>query len=234
VHQRIGTVGVERGAAPGRQARIYQAQGFALRRQRGLGHPQLLLQAAQLQLRATWCDVDLTARSCAARGQRPVGGAPAGADSAEQVELPARDETGAEVVADEWDAPHLARLAAPGAGSQVELGRGLGAGKARQRPRLVQVGRGDAQVGIGGQRRGHQRIELGILEAAPELRDRLLRGGGIGELRRQRRPVQGQRRRRRAGGEQAGQPGQGRPPPHGRSRSGGAAGAAGGGSSPGW
>ena len=169
--------GVELGAAAGVEARLHQAQRFALVLGVVAGDAQAFLQATQFDVAAR----DLADDRDLQRVQVGRGGPGLGAlrldvaaHATEQVELPAR--VGLHVVAlavaivaatpGAWSALG-ARIAGGGAGGHrreaVELG------VAQQRVGAVVAGQRDAQVVVGDQRLLDQPRQQRVVEALPEL-----------------------------------------------------------------
>jgi hypothetical protein len=185
--QRPRAFAVERRAASDVEPGVDQLERLVLRLQRGDGHPQLLLQAAQVEVVARHFrrHAHLRRPNTGRAGQHVgLGRAPGVAQAAEQVDLPADIQPGGVVVVGADDTGVVRPADARGAGVDPDAGQQIGVGEAVQRARLAQAGGGRAHVGVGRQRPLDQAVEQRIVEAAPELADRLLRldaGRRVGE-----------------------------------------------------
>jgi hypothetical protein len=127
---------------------------------------------------AIWLGSDGDARQVESRLHRlGIGAARADRafDAPEQVHLITDVEPDVIGLALDRPCPQRTRLARVGAaGAHARRRQAPGARFAQHRARLRQIGGGDAQVGVRGQRVGHQLVEQGIAEQAPPRPRRLL------------------------------------------------------------
>jgi hypothetical protein len=139
-------------------------------------HAQLLLQAAQFEVVARHFCGHCHLHAAALRLHGFGGGARRAllvGHAAEQIDLPRGRQTGRELVARAGLAAVVGRARAVGAGVDVERRPAEAARAAFDGLRFGHPRRGHAQIAIGGHGLRDQRVELGVVEGAPELGHRL-------------------------------------------------------------